>query len=175
MLFVAAHHCSDTGELKIRILWRCTLAVQNGSGHSEHQQHIGELEKELGRLRQDGQAYREDLLHQLEAAKQAATQARYEAGQSNARASYEASQVQQLQDDKTRTADIEDNWKQQAREQQVGHEFDHHIVVLSASFVLARTDLARGHADVKPVCVVNKLCCKAVSMIVSAGRDRWQV
>ena len=95
--------------------------VQSGSGQPQ-QRRVIDLEKELARLRRDGQASREELLAQLEAAKQAATQARHEAAQASARATYEASHVQQLQNDKARSADMVDNWKQQTREQQVGQK-----------------------------------------------------
>ena len=94
----------------------CGGAVQAGSGTSHR---IHELEKELGRLREDGHAYREDLRQQLETARQAATQARHDAAQSQAAAWYEASRLQQLQDDKAVTDSMVASWKQQGREQQV--------------------------------------------------------
>lgn len=78
-----------------------------------------ELEQELARLRYEGQTYQDDLKKQLEGARQAAMQARHEAGQAHARATHEASLVSQLQDDKKRLSDIVDSWKRQGREQQV--------------------------------------------------------
>lgn len=85
----------------------------------QQQGHARELEQELSRLRQEGEAYRDDLKQQLEGAKQAAMQARHEAGQANAQATHEHSLVQQLQEDKRRMADIVDSWKRQGHEQQV--------------------------------------------------------
>lgn len=80
---------------------------------------VGELQKELARLKQDGQAYREDLTRQLEAAKQAVTQARHDAAQASSQAAHEASQVKLLQGDKDRMAEIADSWRKQANENQV--------------------------------------------------------
>lgn len=115
--------CSDlsTSSLRRKMLHFCDILthMQSGPGPRQQQRRVGELEKELARLRQDGQAYRDDLRQQLEGAKQTATQARHEAAQSNALAGHEAKLVQQLQDDKARMADIVDNWKRQGREQQV--------------------------------------------------------
>lgn len=91
-------------------------------GRPQQQQQplqVGELEKELARLRQDGQAYREDLTRQLEAAKQAATQARHDAAQASSQAGHEANQVKLLQGDKARMAEIADSWRKQANENQV--------------------------------------------------------
>ena len=111
----------STSSLRCKTLYFCDIPthMQSGPGQRQQQRRVDELEKELARLRQDGQAYRDDLRQQLEGAKQAATQARHEAAHSNALAGHEAKLVQQLQDDKARMADIVDNWKRQGREQQV--------------------------------------------------------
>lgn len=81
--------------------------------------NVHELKQELTRLRHEGQAYQDDLKRQLDGAKQAAMQARHEAGQAHARAAHETSLVGQLQDDKKRLSDIVDSWKRQGHEQQV--------------------------------------------------------
>lgn len=95
-------------------LWCGAVQADSRQSHRVH-----ELEKELGRLREDGHAYREDLRQQLETARQAATQARHDAAQAHAAARYEASRLQQLQDDKAVTDSMVASWKQQGREQQV--------------------------------------------------------
>lgn len=88
-------------------------------GAQQRQPQVEELEKELARLKQDGQAYREDLTQQLEAAKQAAAQARHDAAQASSQAAHEAKQVQLLQSDRAHMADIADSWRKQAHENQV--------------------------------------------------------
>ena len=95
----------------------CSLLLQLEA--PQRQKDVRELEQELARLKHEGEAYRDDLKKQLEDARQAAMQARHEAGQAHARAVHEASLVQQLQDDKKRLSDIVDSWKKQSREQQV--------------------------------------------------------
>ena len=91
--------------------------MQNGS----HQQlsQVSDLEKELARLRQDGQAHRDELAKQLEAAKQAATQARHDAAQAHAKASHEAHVAQQLQNDRARLVEDANVWRKQVQENQV--------------------------------------------------------
>lgn len=88
-------------------------------GLQQRQPQVEELEKELARLKQDGQAYREDLTQQLEAAKQAATQARHDAAQASSQAAHGANQVQLLQSDRARMAEMADSWRKQAHENQV--------------------------------------------------------
>ena len=85
----------------------------------QQQGQVRELEEELARLRKDGQAYREDLVQQLEAAKQAATQARHDAAQARSQAIHEANQGQQLQGDKARLVEDVNVWRKQAQENQV--------------------------------------------------------
>ena len=91
--------------------------LQGGSQQQPPQ--VEELKKELDRLKQDGQAYREDLMQQLEAAKHAATQARHDAAQASSQAAHEANQVQLLQSDRARMGEIADSWRKQANENQV--------------------------------------------------------
>lgn len=91
----------------------------NMQGRSQPvQPQVEKLEKELARLRQDGQAYRDDLTQQLEAAKQAATQARHDAAQASSQAAHEANQVQLLQSDRARIGEMADSWRKQAHENQ---------------------------------------------------------
>lgn len=90
--------------------------------------NVQELEQELARLRQDGEAYRNDLKKQLDDAKQAGMQARHDAGQARAQATHEANLVQQLQDDKKQLSDYLHSWKRQGHEQQVGLSFPLHAV-----------------------------------------------
>ena len=99
-------------------MFTCICCLQNGDMQPSQQHRVSELERELSRLRQDGQAHDRDSRQQLESARQAASQARHDAAQATARATYAASQVQQLQDEKSRMADIADNWQRQGREQQ---------------------------------------------------------
>ena len=94
--------------------------MQDGPQHQQQQQsQVKELEKELARLKQDGKAYREDLVQQLEAAKQAASQARHDAAQARSQATHEANQGQQLQGDKARLVEDVNVWRKQAQENQV--------------------------------------------------------
>lgn len=88
-------------------------------GAQQRQPQVEELKKELARLKYDGQAYREDLTQQLEAAKQAAAQARHDAAQASSQAAHEANQVQLLQREREHIADVADSWRKQAHENQV--------------------------------------------------------
>lgn len=85
---------------------------------------MADLEKELARLRQDGQAYREDLIRQLEAARQAASQARHDVAQAQSQATHESNQVQLLQTDRARLEEDVKAWQKQAQENQVTRHAD---------------------------------------------------
>ena len=135
----------------------------------QQQGRARELEQELSRLRQEGEAYRDDLKQQLEGAKQAAMQARHEAGQANAHATHEHSLVQQLQEDKRRMADIVDSWKRQGREQQVWLQCHLESKVLTCHYVRPCAIVAlQGFIEVSANTVTLCTMCPLVSAYVCA-------